>query len=134
VRVRGADPKLVAEGKVVYIAPFGQTANQTLTARALIDNKDRLWPPGLYVSAEVTVAESAAALAVRSAAIQTLEEQTVVFVRTARGFEPRPIRVGRSDGNVVEVLSGLAPEEQYVARNSFILKAELGKGEAEHGH
>jgi cobalt-zinc-cadmium efflux system membrane fusion protein len=32
------------------------------------------------------------------------------------------------------VLDGLSAGEPYAAKNSFILKAEIGKGEAEHGH
>ena len=56
VRVRSPDSGLSADGKVVYVAPFGQTANQTLTARVLLDNAERRWAPGLYVTAEVTLA------------------------------------------------------------------------------
>jgi cobalt-zinc-cadmium efflux system membrane fusion protein len=35
------------------------------------------------------------------------------------------------DGEHVEILEGLKPGQQYVAVNSFILKAEIGKSEAE---
>jgi cobalt-zinc-cadmium efflux system membrane fusion protein len=34
----------------------------------------------------------------------------------------------------VEVLSGVAAGERYAGKNSFVLKAELGKGEAGHDH
>ena len=133
-RVRSADSGLAGEGRVVYVAPVGSTASQTLTARVLVDNKDRRWAPGLYVNAEVTLGEGQIPLAVRSEALQSLEDKTVVFVQGEHGFEPRPVRVGRSDGEVSEVLEGLAAGETYAAANSFIIKAELGKGSAEHGH
>lgn len=133
-RVRSADTGLSAEGKVVYVAPFGSSSNQTLSARVLLDNADRKWPPGLYVAAEVTLTNTAVPLAVSSGALQTMEERTVVFVQGNEGFEPRAVQLGRSDGEVTEVLAGLEPGETYATRNSFILKAELGKGEAEHGH
>lgn len=133
-RVRSADAGLAAEGRIVYVAPLGSSASQTLTARVLLDNSDRRWAPGLYVNAEVTLAEGEIPLAVRSEALQSLEEKTVVFVQGEHGFEPRPVRVGRSDGEVSEVLDGLAAGETYAAANSFIIKAELGKGSAEHGH
>jgi cobalt-zinc-cadmium efflux system membrane fusion protein len=134
VRVRGAGSAQNAEGTVVYVAPFGSSASQTLNARVLIDNSDRRWPPGLYVTAELTLATTAVPLAVRSEALQTIEDRTVVFVRNADGFESRTVQVGRSDGEITEVLSGIEPGEEYAAANSFILKAELGKGAAEHGH
>ena len=53
---------------------------------------------------------------------------------TAKGFEARPVTLGRSDGQVSEVLSGLQAGEAYVSTNSFTLKSELGKEDAEHGH
>lgn len=132
VRVKGADSALNAEGKVVYVAPFGSSTSQTLTARVLLDNADRRWPPGLYVTAELTLATTPVPLAVRSEALQSIEDRTVAFVRNEEGFEPRTVRVGRSDGEISEVVAGIEPGEIYATTNSFILKAELGKGAAEH--
>lgn len=134
VRVKNTDTTLSAAGKVVYVAPFGSAANQTLSARVLLDNSKRLWSPGLNVTAEVTLAETAVPLAIRTSAVQNLESRDVVFVQHDEGFEPRPVRLGRTDGEMSEVLDGLVVGDRYVATNSFILKAELGKGSAEHGH
>ena len=134
VRIKGTDTALSADGKVVYVAPFGSAANQTLSARVLLDNSERRWSPGLNVTAEVTLAETTVPLAISSSAVQNLEGRDVVFVQHEDGFEPRPVKLGRSDGDTTEVLEGLAAGDRYVAGNSFILKAELGKGSAEHGH
>ncbi len=134
VRVKGTDTTLAADGKVVYVAPFGSAANQTLSARVLLDNAERHWAPGLNVTAEVTLAETTVPLAIRSSAVQNLEARDVVFVLDADGFEPRPVRLGRSDGEMTEIADGLAAGDRYAAANSFILKAELGKGSAEHSH
>ena len=132
VRVKSADTGLTAEGKVVYVAPFGSSRNQTLIARVLLENPDRHWAPGLYVTAEVTLAETPVPLAVRNAALQTLEGRSVVFAHQGEGFEVRPVQLGRSDGEYTELVGGLRAGERYAARNSYILKAELGKGEAAH--
>lgn len=134
VRVRSADTDQSSVGKVVYVSPFGSASNQTLTARVLLDNAQGQWPPGLYVTADVTLATTTVQLSIRSEALQTLEERVVVFVQDEKGFEARPVQVGRSDGEVTEVLAGLEAGESYATKNSFVLKAELGKGEAEHGH
>lgn len=134
VRVKSAEAGLSADGKVVYVAPFGQSTNQTLTARVQLDNAERRWAPGLYVTAEVTLAQTSVPLAVRNEAVQSVEDRTVVFVRNDEGFELRPTRLGRSDGEISEVLEGIVAGETYATRNSFILKSELGKGGAEHGH
>jgi cobalt-zinc-cadmium efflux system membrane fusion protein len=132
VRVRSVDTGLESEGKLVYVAPFGSSSNQTLTARVQLPNPDRKWPPGLYVNADVVLSSTRVPLAVQNSAIQTLNDRTVVFVRAEDGFEPRIVKLGRSDGEISEVLEGVAAGDSYATHNSFILKAELGKGEAEH--
>lgn len=134
VRVKSGDANVSADGKVVYVAPVGSSSNQTLTARVLLDNADRKWAPGLYVTAEVTLSSASVPLAISSEALQTLEGQQVVFVQHDEGFEPKPVQLGRSDGEFAEVRSGVEVGATYATRNSFILKAELGKGEAEHEH
>lgn len=134
VRVTGAGPSSGADGRVIWVAPFGTAATQALSARVLLDNADRRWAPGLYVTADVILGEFGVPVAVCNEALQTIDDRTVVFVNGEHGFEPRAIQTGRTDGESTEVISGLAPGEAYVARNSFILKAELGKGEAEHSH
>jgi cobalt-zinc-cadmium efflux system membrane fusion protein len=129
VRIQGAGSGLSADGRVIWIAPFGSSANQTLLARVLLDNTERKWAPGLYVTAEVTLAETDVALAVRNEALQTLEERPVVFVGGDRGFEARAVKLGRGDADSTEIVEGLTSGDRYVATNSFILKADLGKGE-----
>jgi cobalt-zinc-cadmium efflux system membrane fusion protein len=133
VRVRSVDAGLKAEGRVVYLAPFGSGASQTLTARVLLENPEHRWAPGLYVSADVVLSQKPATLTVRNEAIQVMDGRDSVFMQEAEGeFAPHPVRLGRSDGEVTEVLEGLAPGARYVAANSFILKSHLGAASAEH--
>ena len=134
VHVRSAEAALQGEGRIAYIAPIGASASQTVTARVLLPNPERRWAPGLYVTADVTLAEAPAAVVVRNEALQTIEDRTVVFVQEDHGIEPRAIRLGRRDPTRSEVLEGLKAGERYATANSFVLKSELGKGEAEHAH
>ena len=56
------------------------------------------------------------------------------FDRRARGFAPCARLFERrrreQDGEFLEIISGLLPGDEYVAENSFILKAEIEKSEA----
>ena len=57
----------------------------------------------------------------------------VVFVREGGDkIEARPVELGEADSKFVEIKAGLSAGERYVAENSFVVKAEMGKGEAEH--
>ncbi|WP_438863090.1 efflux RND transporter periplasmic adaptor subunit [Neptunicella sp.] len=134
VRIISLDSKHFSDGKIIYIAPQGGSANQTVTARALVENPKGEWKPGLFVNAQITQAEITAPVVVRNEAIQIIEGNPVVFVQGEKGFEPRLVTLGRTDGDLSEILNGLSSKEIYVSRNSFVLKSELGKEDAEHGH
>jgi cobalt-zinc-cadmium efflux system membrane fusion protein len=134
VRVRTVDGGLKGTGRIVYIAPVSQGGNQTLIARVLLENRERHWAPGLYVSAEVVLAERSVPLAVRNTALQRLNDDTVVFVRTDEGFAARKVITGASDSEWTQIQSGLSAAERYAAANSFVLKSDLGAAEADHEH
>jgi cobalt-zinc-cadmium efflux system membrane fusion protein len=134
VRIENRDTSVAGEGRIITVLPVGSSTNQTTTARVLLDNPDHQWVPGHFVTAEVVLSETKVPTAIRDEAIQIVEDKTVVFVEGDEGFEPRPVTLGRSDGQVSEVLKGLQAGEAYVSTNSFTLKSELGKEDAEHGH
>jgi cobalt-zinc-cadmium efflux system membrane fusion protein len=134
VRICSVGGPLCGDGTITAISPVGNSATQTTTATVLLDNADGRWVPGRFVNAEVVLSESEIPLTVKNAAVQVVEEQNVVFVESAGGFEVRAVQLGRNDGSISEVLAGLKAGESYVADNSFVLKSELGKEGADHGH
>jgi cobalt-zinc-cadmium efflux system membrane fusion protein len=134
VRVKSANNPATGKGAIIYISPQGNSTNQATTARVLLNNADNLWKPGLFVNAEIILSEAASPTVIQSEAVQLVEGETVIFVQGEEGFEPRTITLGRTDGETSEVLSGLNAGEIYVAKNSFVLKSEMGKEDAEHGH
>jgi cobalt-zinc-cadmium efflux system membrane fusion protein len=134
VQVENRNTSVSGEGRIIAVSPVGSHTSQATTVRVLLDNAQRQWVPGLFVNAEVVLAEQAVPLSVSEAAVQIVEDRNVVFVATGDGFEVRPVVLGRADGAIREVLQGLAAGEPYVARNSFILKSELGKEGVDHGH
>jgi cobalt-zinc-cadmium efflux system membrane fusion protein len=129
VHVVATDGVMSADGKIVYIAPAGN--NQVIVARVALNNRDGRWTAGQFVTGEVTVDETHASIVVVPAALQQIKSQPVVFVRKGQNLEVRTIEVGRRAANAVEVRSGLNAGEEYVVENSFLVKAELLKSEAE---
>lgn len=121
-------------GEIRYISPLSAEETQAAFARVLLPNPGGVIRPGLFVNARVTTGTVAAAVAVKPSAIQTLGGEAVVFVEEGDAFEARAVRLGAKSEEWVEVLSGLRAGEKYAAGNSFILKAHLGKEEAEHEH
>ena len=91
-------------------------------------------PAGSPVSGIVVAAANGEALTVPADAVQTVEGRPVVFVSGDDGFRATPVLAGRRAGGRIEILNGLSGDERVAGSNAFLLKAELAKGEAEHGH
>jgi membrane fusion protein, heavy metal efflux system len=122
------------EASLSYISPVGSSDTQSALARAVVPNIDMRLRTGLFVSARLILSAKPVAIAVRASAIQTVENRSVVFVRNGDKFEARDVELGARDSENVEILFGLLDGDRYAAKNSFIVKAELGKGSASHEH
>lgn len=136
--VAAAGPDLF-EGKVAYISPELDAATRTARVRVAVSNAEMKLRPGMFARAEIAVgaADGAPVIAVPDTAIQTVEGEPAIFVPVdgeAGTFAKRPVGIGPSIGGMVPVLAGLKDGEQFVSVGSFILKAELGKAGAAHGH
>jgi cobalt-zinc-cadmium efflux system membrane fusion protein len=119
---------------ISYISPVGSSDTQTAMARAIVVNEQGDLRPGLFVSGKLLLAEKPVEIAVKASALQTLENRTVVFVRNGEKFEPRDVETGARDGEMVEITFGLIEGDVYAAKNSFVIKAEIGKASAAHEH
>ncbi|MDB5512428.1 MAG: efflux transporter, family, subunit [Enterovirga sp.] len=127
----GSEPH---KGKIVFVSPVLNQETRSARVIASVENKHMTWRPGSYVTAQVTVSEERVDMKVPRAALQAIGGEQVVFVRNEKGFEKRDVVLGKGDDASVEIVFGLDPGEKIAATNSFVLKAELGKAEAEHVH
>jgi len=129
-----ADTGASAAGSIDYLAPVGNRASQSVTARVVLDNADARWTPGQFVEGRVTIGAAPVEIAVPLSALQRFREFDVVFAQVGDTYEVRMLELGRRDGNFVEVLEGLAPGTVYVTDNSYLIKADIEKAGASHDH
>ena len=134
VVVRATAFDSTAEGQISYVGALLGQDTRTAKARVTLPNPKMAWRPGLFVNVDVVSGETEVPVSVLADAVQTVEDKPVVFVRVKDGFTAQPVKLGRADGKRVEVIDGLAAGTAYAASGSFVLKAELGKGSAEHSH
>lgn len=137
VKITAADGEQIGEGVIAHIAPSG--SNQTFLARVALTNADARWTPGLFVRGVITVGESTVPLLVANSALQGFRDFSVVFAQVANSptentYEVRMLELGRSDGDMTEVLGGLDPGTVYVTENSYLIKADIEKSGASHDH
>jgi membrane fusion protein, heavy metal efflux system len=129
----GKDNGKRGDGRIIFISPLVQPDTRSARVIAEVDNKSMIWRPGAAVTAGIVTKEEPVEVRVPRAALQTIGGERVVFVRTRNGFQKRAVTTGRSDEHAVEITSGLSAGEVIAVKNIFLLKAELGKGEAEEG-
>ncbi|KVT71941.1 hemolysin D [Burkholderia ubonensis] len=121
-----------SSGPIAYVGALLGEQTRTAPARVVLPNPDGAWRPGLFVNVSVDAGRQSVPLAVARDALQEIDGEPAVFVRSPKGFVAQAVEIGRRDEQSAEVLKGLKPGQEYVASNSFVLKAELGKGSAEH--
>ncbi|MFN0218219.1 MAG: efflux RND transporter periplasmic adaptor subunit [Hyphomicrobium sp.] len=134
VIVESHDMSTRADGTVAYVTPVAEAASQAIVIRVVLENKDAKWVPGSFVRGTVTVADRNAPLAVKTSGLQRFRDFTVVFAKVDDTYEVRMLDLGASDGTWTEVLGGIEPGQDYVAENSFLIKADIEKSGASHDH
>jgi cobalt-zinc-cadmium efflux system membrane fusion protein len=133
VRISSALAPNSIMGSIAMFMPATQ-ANQSITARVLLDNTDGYLLPGSWVNADIEIAQHSVGLAVRKEALQSFRDFTVVFAQVGDEYEVRMLELGRESNDWIEVLGGLLPGTRYVTQNSYILKADVEKSGASHDH
>ena len=128
--IESADGQAI-EARVRAVTP---TLNaETRSATAVLDVTAAALQPGQAVRVRIFPrnAATSTAIVVPDEAVQSVGGHDVVFARTAKGFEARPVTVGRRSAGRVEVLAGLTSGQSVAVKNAFLLKAELGKSAGE---
>ncbi len=135
VRVIGQQSDSIADVSIEYISPILDETTRTTTARIVLDNTNGQWYPGMFFSADGLVSEHEVGVRVPSSAIQSVDGESVVFVRSGDGFQLRQVAVGSQSPDFVEITRGLLPGEEYVASGALALRVEMNKAALEHaGH
>lgn len=137
VHIQCLDDGMTSESTISVVLPTTEASSQTMVARATIDNPQNHWRSGMNIRADVVLAEKQVPLAVKTDAIQRLEGNDVVFVELPNEpntYKAQPVEIGVSDETWTEIRSGISAGQRYVAKNSFVVKAEIGKAGAEHSH
>ncbi|BCA79614.1 efflux RND transporter periplasmic adaptor subunit [Desulfuromonas sp. AOP6] len=123
-----------ATGKISWVGPLVGEATRTAKARVVLANPDGTLRPGLFVTAQVAVADTPVGIVIPKSALQTFEGRTVVFVQDEDGLEPKPVQTGRENASHVEIVEGLKSGQTYVSQGAFTIKAQLSKGAFGDGH
>jgi cobalt-zinc-cadmium efflux system membrane fusion protein len=110
---------------ISYVAAALDPTMRRLLVRATVNNSAGLLKPEMFASVKILTGEGDKAVAVpRDAIIYEGEAARVWVVRDKddeKAIELRRIKVGLTNGNMVEVLKGLAPGDRVVTKGSLFI-------------
>ena len=104
-------------GHVARVSPSVTPASRTMTVEADVDNPNAELKPGQFATIRVLLPQSAPAVLVPQRALRTISGATYVFVIKNGFAQQRLVQAGQSEGDLVELKSGIAADEVVASSN-----------------
>ncbi|WP_412559970.1 efflux RND transporter periplasmic adaptor subunit [Winogradskyella sp. MIT101101] len=123
-----AYPNKEFKGTVDFIDPVLNNKTRTVTLRVVLNNKDDVFKPGMFVTATIegSTANNDEVIIIPASAVLWTGERSVVYLKTNPNqpvFEMREIKLGNQMGNQYEVLEGLFAGNEIVTNGTFTVDA-----------
>lgn len=117
-----ADPDRIYEAKVDYVAASLDGTTRRLLVRATVDNTDGTLKPEMFANVTLYSPETGGGVAIpRESVIYEADAARVWVARDDKSVELRRIKTGLVNGNLIQVIEGLAPGEKVVTRGSLFI-------------
>ncbi|MBJ6366546.1 efflux RND transporter periplasmic adaptor subunit [Snuella sedimenti] len=124
--VTNAYPDKTFKATVDFIDPLLNTNTRTVTLRAVLNNKEGIFKPGMFVEGQVNALQDDGLLLVPSSAVLWTGKRSVVYIKVKTDtpvFEMREVTLGKKMGAAYEVLDGLERGDEIVTNGTFTIDA-----------
>ncbi len=126
--VANSYPNTKLKTKISFIDPMLNSNKRTVEVRAVLQNKDGLLKPGMFVQGSIMLSDVKMAdrITIPESAILWTGERSVVYVKTDSEepvFEMREVTLGTNVNGSYEVLEGLENGTEIVTNGTFTVDA-----------
>jgi multidrug efflux pump subunit AcrA (membrane-fusion protein) len=104
-------------GHVARVSPSVTAASRTLTIEAEVENPNAELKPGQFATVRILLSQTEPALLVPQKALRTISGSTYVFVIKNGHAEQRLVQQGQTEGDLIELKSGVAADELIATSN-----------------
>jgi RND family efflux transporter MFP subunit len=104
-------------GRVARVSPSVTTASRTLTVEADVENPKAELKPGQFATVRILLPQTEPAVLVPQRALRTISGSTYVFVIKNGHAEQRLVQSGQTEGDLIELKSGVAADEVVATSN-----------------
>ncbi len=114
-------------GTLSYLASQVDPDLRTLSVCAELPNAGLKLKPGMYGQVRIQTSRPSKVVLIPADAVVQQRGKAYVLLETPDGFQARPVEVGRSFGNLVEIREGLSSGEKIVVEGAFQVGGEVFK-------
>ncbi len=119
--IPSGNPENTKSGKIYHVGEVLDESTRSVQVIIECDNSDYMIKPGMYVSVRFTD-NVKSSLCVPSRSVMQSGDTSFVFVEVSKNrFQKRPVKCGLTDGNSIELLSGVAPGEKIITDGAYYL-------------
>ncbi len=104
-------------GHVARVSPNVTTTSRTLTVEAEVENPQAELKPGEFATVRILLPQTEPAVLVPQRALRTISGSTYVFVIKNGHAEQRLVQSGQTEGDLIEVKSGVVADEVIATSN-----------------
>jgi multidrug efflux pump subunit AcrA (membrane-fusion protein) len=104
-------------GRVARVSPNVTTASRTLTIEADVDNPKAELKPGQFATVRILLPQTESAVLVPQRALRSISGSIYVYVIKNGHAEQRLVQAGQTEGDLVELKSGVAANELVATSN-----------------
>jgi Cu(I)/Ag(I) efflux system membrane fusion protein len=113
------------QGKIDYIYPMLNEKLRTIRVRLLVDNKDQLLKPNMWLNLQGNIVAAKKALLIPSQALIRTENKTRVVIALGEGrFKSVSVTIGQFFNQQVEILQGLHAGDRIITSAQFLIDSE----------
>ena len=118
----------VFDAKVSFIDPLLNSSTRTVVVRAVLNNKNDLFKPGMFVEGKIEGAQESTSskITVPATAVMWTGERSVVYIKTNPNeavFEMREVLLGNANGDTYTIIEGLQNGDEVVTNGTFTVDA-----------
>lgn len=122
-----AYPGKTFKGTILNIDPVVDPATRTLSIRAVIKNPDAVLKPQMFATIDLVESGSERSYFVPTESVVSIQGRQAVFIKEGDEFIPKPIELGDTQDNLIEIKSGLQPGQRVVTQRAYQLMAQGAK-------
>ena len=104
-------------GHIARVSPSVNATSRTLTVEAEVENSSGELKPGQFATVRILLPQSEPAVLVPQRALRQISGATYVFVIKNGRAEQRLVQSGQTEGDLVEIKSGVAADEVVATSN-----------------